>query len=73
MSFTLLLLFAGWALPDLIRTINLFFLSIGAGLRFLAHGQPSARWKILDLLGKEIAYYGAFIVLLTLAISSTPS
>ncbi|WP_166783880.1 hypothetical protein [Cryobacterium sp. Hz9] len=39
--------------------------AFGANLRFLAHGQTSARGKVVDLLDKEMTYYGAFIVLLT--------
>lgn len=48
------------------RSINAVILAIGAGLRLAAHNQPHARWKFADFLGKMLAYYGAFTLLLLL-------
>lgn len=50
---------------EIVRGLNLSALFLGAGLRLLAHGQASGPWKTVDLLGKEIAYYGALVVMLT--------
>ncbi len=53
--------------PQLGRLINGVILFIGAGLRLAAHNQPHPRWKFADFLGKVLAYYGAFTLLVLFA------
>lgn len=55
---------------SLVGNVNLIAVFVGAGLRLAAHGQDHPRWKVLDGLGKLIAYECSFVVVLSVFVGA---